>query len=182
MKIIVTAIERNRVAEFSQVESEFTELEKICSQVRSTLEIGSLYGGSAKRLAEAMPKGSKMVCVDLGYEALKPTWRTLPTLIWRLESVEDRDITLILGDSSSQHVKDWAGDLGPFDLVFIDGGHQYEQVKSDWETYGPLGSIVAFHDIASCVGAKTLWGEIKGAYRHQEFIDGVSAGIGVLWR
>lgn len=182
MKVIVTAVERNEGAEFSQVESEFVELEKICAQGRSCLEIGSLYGGSAKRLAEAMPEGSRMVCLDLGFEPLKKGWRTLPALLYRLETIQGRDVTLILGNSSTEIAREEAAKLGPYDLVFIDAGHDYVQVQADWEFYGKLGKIVAFHDIVSCQGSQALWNDIKGGYKHVEIIHGKAAGIGILWR
>lgn len=36
----------------------------------------------------------------------------------------------------------------PIDLLFIDGWHTYEAVKSDYEIYGPLTkNIIAIHDI-----------------------------------
>lgn len=41
-------------------------------------------------------------------------------------------------------------ELGPYDLIFIDGNHSYETVKNDYEIYSPLldfGGIIAFHDI-----------------------------------
>ena len=40
---------------------------------------------------------------------------------------------------------------GPVHMLFVDGGHEYEQVKADidnWIPHIPLGGIVAFHDYA----------------------------------
>jgi hypothetical protein len=37
----------------------------------------------------------------------------------------------------------------PIDFLFIDGGHEYEDVLADFETFSPhvvVGGIVAFHD------------------------------------
>jgi len=44
-----------------------------------------------------------------------------------------------------------AAGYGPFDFVFVDGGHDYETVQNDYEKYWPLvrpGGVMAFHDIA----------------------------------
>ena len=40
---------------------------------------------------------------------------------------------------------------GPFDFIFVDGGHDYETVQNDYEKYWPMvrpGGVMAFHDIA----------------------------------
>lgn len=183
MNIHITDWEKRQAHDLSQVESEFAQLVELCSQGRSCLEIGSLYGGSSERLAKAMPEGSRMVCVDLGYEPMQPTWRTLPALMMRLSSVKDREVHLVIGSSKNTKVHEIVSDLGPFDLVFIDGGHKLHEVASDWAMYGPLGKVVAFHDVASCKDVQRFWKGLRNTHpRHAEFIDGESAGIGVLWR
>ena len=174
MRILIPFRDVTPGDDFSQVETEFQELEKLCAAGTSCLEIGSHYGGSAQRLAKAMPPGSKFVSIDLGLNAVY--------LLEKLLAIQDRDITYIHGNSYAGAVVKQAERLGPYDLVFIDGGHHYEEVKSDWLNYGPMGKIVAFHDIVSCSGVATLWGEIKPHYRHAEHVHGGSAGLGILWR
>jgi len=54
----------------------------------------------------------------------------------------------IIRDYSSNAAKNWTL---PIDLLFIDGDHSYEGVKSDWELYAPHVTpfgIVVFHDTA----------------------------------
>lgn len=52
----------------------------------------------------------------------------------------------------------------PIDLLFIDGDHTYEVVKSDYEVYAPLTKhIVAIHDIrtpSTPNGVKRFWDEL----------------------
>jgi len=44
----------------------------------------------------------------------------------------------------------------PINLLFIDGGHEYETVKNDYKLYGSLTkNIIAFHDI------KCMWDEVE---------------------
>lgn len=69
-----------------------------------------------------------------------------------------------------------------FDLAFVDGDHNYNGVKNDWEKVKTRARIVTFHDIAYASGVIQLWKEIKAAgYKTQEFIyPGKSLGIGVV--
>ena len=61
------------------------------------------------------------------------------------------------------------------DILFIDGDHNYQTVKSDYENYSPLiksSGFIGFHDIHriySKTGAAKFWNEIK--YQHKETFD-----------
>jgi len=47
------------------------------------------------------------------------------------------------------------------DLLFIDGAHDYESVRKDYEIYAPLTKgIVAFHDVAWPAGPQQFWREL----------------------
>ena len=56
------------------------------------------------------------------------------------------------------------------DLLFIDGNHNYQAVKRDWELYSPITScMVAIHDILWS-GVKQFWAELcERKYRVIEF-------------
>ena len=65
---------------------------------------------------------------------------------------------------------------------------------ADWQNYGPLARIVAFHDIGwrreanwpgKRIAVPEVWNEIKAGYRFEEIKlcpTGKNNGIGVLWR
>jgi len=71
----------------------------------------------------------------------------------------------ILGDSRSpETLKTLQSRLKgvPINLLFIDGDHSYEAVKSDYEMYGPLVSnIIALHDVYSPEhGVRKFWKQL----------------------
>lgn len=165
--------------------------------IKSYLEIGSMYGGSLWRAAHVMPKGSRVVSVD--YATHTP--EALPHLQEAVNDLksEGYDVHLLHADSTAPETVEKIAALGPFDCVFIDGSHTLEAVEADWKNYGPMGRIVAFHDIAwnstwksSVPGRITMpifvpqvWDRVKKDYRHKEFKfhpSGNYYGIGILWR
>lgn len=181
-----------------QVPQEIEALAEIVRRenVGSLLEIGSKFGGSLWPLANAMPKGSRVVSVDLpeGTKAWPQSEAMLTECINRLRE-GGYDAQLIWGDSTADEVIERVRGLAPFDLVFIDGNHTLPYLEKDWENYGPLARIVAFHDIAwfrnsTWVGTKIdvplFWNQVKfRAARHEEFRFCPTLknnGIGVLWR
>lgn len=69
------------------------------------------------------------------------------------------------------------------DMLHIDGLHDYDAVRSDFETWRPLmnpDGIVLFHDISAeyDYGSRRYWIELKQKYRTLEFHH--SYGLGVL--
>jgi hypothetical protein len=150
-------------------------------RVTSFLEIGSKFGGTLVRIAAAMPIGSKIVSVDL--EA-RHSW---------LEVIQDLNQYWVAhrfkGDSKDPEIIEKVRQLGPYNLVFIDGGHDEATVRSDWLNYGPMAKMVAFHDISWVQGTRDIvidvpkvWEELKQQYRHKEFrSEKTDNGIGVLW-
>lgn len=81
----------------------------------------------------------------------------------------------------------------PFDLIFIDGDHSYENVKADYEHYSKFAiKAIAFHDavgLRGCEGVNKFWEEIalkdvergilKPNYRF--IMDGKGKRAGIGW-
>jgi predicted O-methyltransferase YrrM len=154
--------------------------------VRSYLEIGSLYGGTLWHVARAMPVGSVVVSVDrpkAKYESAAHLMQCVKDL-----RAEGYDAHSIIGDSTDRHVIKDARKRAPYDLCLIDANHQEPYVRADWANYGPMAKIVAFHDISWTKNTKLqvakVWNEIKTKYRHQEIKLSPTPdnGFGILWR
>lgn len=91
-----------------------------------------------------------------------------------------KNIVLICGDSTSFHVIQKAILMGPYDFIFVDGGHTYDVIKKDFQNYSKALSkngVIAFHDIKSNVesGPPKFWSELKKKHRKNwnffEFFD-----------
>lgn len=183
----------------SQVESEITGLIDILrrEEVTRFLEIGSRFGGSLWRIANALPLGSLIVSCDSGkgMGGKKPgATDSLKACIKRLNEIGYR-AHLVVGDSQLHPTIGEVAQYAPFDAVFIDGDHELRGVTRDWKTYGRMSRIVAFHDVgwqmpenytnSKVVEVPQLWEDLRTKYRNEEFIDrstGRNMGIGVLWR
>lgn len=181
----------------AQVATEFDAYCAILKRegIRSYLEIGSKFGGSLWRAAREFEPGARIVSVDLpnGTRLWKESSVSLKQCIAQLNA-QGHAARVIWGNSTDPKVIEQVAALGPYDAIFIDADHRLPGVTADWKTYGPMGCIVAFHDIAwkrvpHWVGVRIdvpqLWDKIKGDYRHEEFKfcpSGKNMGIGVLWR
>lgn len=183
----------------SQVDSELDGLIGVLVRERVTrfLEVGSRYGGSLWRIANALPKGSVIVSCDSGggMGGNKPgATDSLKACIARLNDI-GYHAHLIVGDSQKEETIAAVLKHRPFDAAFIDADHEYKGVKRDWLNYGPHARVVAFHDIgwkkpekylqSKVVEVPEFWRDIKGQFRHEEFIDystGKTMGIGIIWR
>jgi hypothetical protein len=89
------------------------------------------------------------------------------------------------------------GEYGPFDFVFVDGGHDEGTVWADIENYWPMvkpdGGFLALHDIAYPdqnpvnYGVGKVWREFRTRTRgwseilRAENPEGIW-GIGVAWK
>ena len=164
-------------------------------QVRSYLEIGSRYGGSLWKIARSMPTGSRIVAVDMpaGFGGRPDGKEVLDACIKELVRL-GYDASVVWGNSTHRDVIAQVAPLAPFDAAFLDGDHTLDAVTADWNNYGGMAQIVAFHDIAwqrpkgwggKVIAVPQLWESLKSSYRHQEFRthpSGKDNGIGVLWR
>lgn len=160
----------------------------------SYLEIGCCYGDNLHAVGMALPEGSKIVGVDYpgAYRGISngyKKWRDSGQYLKRAAAdllANGRNARIILGDSHEAGVIQAVAALGPFDAVFIDGDHSSKGVRQDWEAYGKLGRIVAFHDIAgdtwNAKNIKPTWWDARDGRKWKEIVaEPNNRGIGVIW-
>src|SRR3990167_5570095 len=107
---------------------------------RFIVEIGTLRGNSALILGAT---GNDVVTID-NYDSSNSSKSGAIDLLAGLVNVR------VFESESSATGKKY---YGPIDLLFIDGGHDYEQVKADIEAwYDKVSGKIAFHDYGSWPG------------------------------
>jgi len=158
--------------------------------VKSYLEIGCRHGDTFHAVGLALPKGSLLVAIDLpgmpSIKSKKSKWPDSDKALHRAASdleKQGQKAIVIIGDSHSNEVIESVNKYSPFDAIFIDGDHSFEGVRMDWQNYGPMGTLIAFHDIRGDVDkGGSLFNELKQQYKHTEFAFYNKGGIGVVWR
>lgn len=147
------------------------------------LEIGTYAGGTAWAFGN-LPSVDLMICIDSGPE---------PDALDRLADIP-AETHLIQGQSedfSTLHRVRAILDHRGVDVLFIDGSHDYESVRTDWELYRPLvrpGGLVMFHNTQPHhdrpeVEVHRLWAQLEADYQTVEIVGepGTWAGIGVVF-
>lgn len=170
--------------------------------VSSYLEIGAREGDTFHEVMTSIP-GLRGVAVDLpgGLWGKSTTRAGLEAAVADLKS-KGREASYIFGDSQTDATRRLVVARGPYDAVLIDGDHTLLGVSRDFDNYGHLVPVVAFHDIAgvgmrekvhgNLVEVPFLWLQLKDRYQdtHEfhEFVDeqmvkdGRPMGIGVMVR
>jgi len=162
----------------------------------SYLEIGAKFGGMLWRVASVMRPHSRIVAIDLPRGTIR--WdESEPSLLACMQRLAEagHSTAILWGDSTDPAIIERARLLGPYDLIFIDANHTAPYVRKDWRNYGPLGKVVAFHDISwyrpknwtgySRIEVGDFWLALRDQFPSCEIkLDptGQDNGIGVLWR
>jgi predicted O-methyltransferase YrrM len=154
-------------------------------QPKGAMEIGTYWGGTLFLLCRLAHDDARIISLDQHQGTL---WGARKMIYYSFLKKRQR-LHIVIGDShgTQTHAR-VAQKVGSekLDLLFIDGDHSYEGVKSDFDMYSPFvrsGGLVAFHDILS-PHVCDYWGEVKSHYRHKEIVDDPNqkwAGIGLLY-
>ena len=179
-----------------QVRSEIAELLQFLETRRPerVLEIGTARGGTFFLLSCAASEEAQLITLDLPnglFGADSYPWRA--NLVRSLGQGRQKIHALRADSQQADTLARVRKLLGgeALDLLFIDGDHRYEAVKTDFATYTALvrkGGFVALHDIvpgeAKYVGGvPDFWREVKQGRHVHEFVeswDQGGYGIGLL--
>jgi len=157
----------------------------VAEGVRSYLEVGARHGDTFAAVAEALAPGATLVAVDLP-GAMWGRADSLPALLEACAYARrlGHQAHVIVGDSTERRIVAEAAAFAPYDCVFLDGDHREPGVRSDWTHYGPMGRLVAFHDIAPLpdnrrIEVPRVWAEIAATHETREFHDPAAPGMGI---
>jgi predicted O-methyltransferase YrrM len=144
---------------------------------KTIVEIGTARGGTFWAIAQHAPADALLVSIDIpagspmdmrnGKDVYTGRDRErIKTLIKGTQSLRLIDMNSQLPGALAALTHALQG--RQIDLLFIDGDHRYEGVKSDYEIFSPLvapGGMIAFHDIVTHederVGVDRFWREVK---------------------
>ncbi len=153
---------------------------KNCTGKGIIVEIGSWKGRSTIWLAKGSKSGNKVQVVAIDPHTGSPEHgkvNTFKEFKSNISSARVNDVVTPVVKTSEDAIK---GFKGKVELLFIDGNHDYEFVKKDFELWSPKlieGGIIAFHDSHLWNGPKRVVREsIFGSrqFRNIGFVDSIT--------
>lgn len=140
-------IERAKTIDGFMGDEELLYLAKLASTAKVFIEIGSWHGKSSRAIADNLPEGGVLYCIDTwkGSENEQETHHASAKLmngdnafIWFLQSCLDliKDGKIIPLRLSSLNASNFLYlEKMEADVIFIDANHTYEEVKQDIQTW-----------------------------------------------
>lgn len=180
--------QKKRKKEAMQIILEIENLQLTVAKSEPTviLEIGTANGGTLSRWFE-IPSVRTIISLDLpegihGGSGYKERTYVISDAIEQA-NMSGKEFYPVNGNSKDLYVINRISELlngRTIDFLFIDGDHNYEGVKQDFEIYKQFlskESLVAFHDIIDseyhreqdCMVSE-FWKELKNEYEYKEFV------------
>jgi cephalosporin hydroxylase len=137
---------------------------------KMVIEIGTAQGGVFWLLCQLTSPGASLISLDLPPKDRFSGGKTRPIDLKSFKQT-DQTVYAVHGNSHSSEVFDKVQAIlagRQVDLLFIDGDHTYDGVRSDYLMYQPLvrsGGLIAFHDIVKtpweACEVDRFWAELK---------------------
>jgi cephalosporin hydroxylase len=156
------------------------------------VEIGTARGGTLFAWCRLAEPGALIVSIDLPGGRFGGGYTSDDISRLRRYGRPHQKLHFLQTDSHDVQTRGTLSNLlegRAIDFLLIDGDHTYDGVRRDFVLYAPLvrdGCPIAFHDILphpeeqSCE-VDRFWNEIKGSFRHTEFIDPHRDRFGRQW-
>jgi predicted O-methyltransferase YrrM len=146
---------------YEEGETLYTLAQK-CTGRGVIVEIGSWRGKSTTclGLGSKAGKGVKIYSIDRHTDGTFPDFQ---------RNMEKAGITELVTPIRSRSQNAWQDFNEPIELLFIDGAHQYDLVKDDFDHWVPKvvdGGVVAMHDTTWFEGPKRVADEMVFRSRH----------------
>jgi len=200
-RIHATPTKLAEIAVFMGAFQKINELKRLIAllrrrKLRTLVEIGTFRGGTLWLWCQLATESARVVSIDLPAKSYSG-WMQQDKMKAYVTALQRLDF--IRGDSrrkSTLSRLEQVLDGAPIDFLFIDGDHNYDSVRQDFERYSALvrpGGIVALHDILYHPGfpenqVNRYWQEIKEKFRVRELVEpedergwGQWGGIGVVY-
>ena len=175
-----------------QEEWEFSILLNLYKQLNpeNILEIGSFYGGTLWFWLNNSTRLDRVIAIDYPISSNDGRYEQMiaSKSLWSNWIKSDITFIEIQGDSTQDATFQQTANIFPdknLDFLFIDGGHDYQTVKSDFENYSKLvrpGGMIVFHDVAGLEEVKRFWNEVKLGQTYIEISKNEGGwGFGVIY-
>jgi predicted O-methyltransferase YrrM len=133
-----------RPAIAQHTEAEGAAIERHAAGARTLVEIGVAEGGSAWHARRVMHPDGRLVLIDTYPKRFGLNLSSI--IARRLIGRESRGTVEWRHERSDTAIHSFEGEI---DFLLIDGDHDYEPVRRDWDDWSPrvaTGGVVAFHD------------------------------------
>lgn len=163
--------------------------------ISNVMEIGSFYGGTLWYWLQYLSNLKKLVSLDWPippsdgrFAEMKSARAQWDGWIEEYRLYNDLEFHSVIGISQQSQTVEGLHKLlkpGELDMLFIDGGHHYEEVRADYQNYKdlvrPETGIIVFHDVCGLEEVRRFWNELKGDHTYMELNNPPGWGIGIIF-